>query len=153
MKVFEDFIIGTEETFGDYLVTEQEIIEFATKYDPQPFHTDPEFAKKSFHGQLIGSGWMTCSIMMRMLCDNFLLNTRSIGSPGVEKLRWIKPVCVNDRLKVAAKIISARKSKSNPSMGIVNYKVDVLNQKDEIVMTLFSTGMFLTQAGIDAGQS
>ncbi len=152
MKTFEDFIIGDEKIFGDYLVTQQEIIEFATKYDPQPFHTDPEFAKKSFHGQLISSGWMTCAIMMRIFCDDFLISSSSIGSPGVEKLRWIKPVYVGDRLKVMVKNLNARISKSNPNMGIVNYKVDVLNQKDEIVMTLTSTGMFLTRAAVEAGQ-
>ncbi|PCI47631.1 MAG: dehydratase [Alphaproteobacteria bacterium] len=152
MKAFEDFIVGAKKNFGDYLVTEAEIIEFARKYDPQPIHTDPEFAKKSFHGQLIASGWLTCSIMMRMLCDDFLTDSSSIGSPGVEKLRWIRPVFVGDRLKASATILTARLSKSKPGVGIMNYKVDVLNQKDEMVMTLTSTGMFLTRAAAKDAQ-
>lgn len=152
MKAFEDFKAGSSETFGDYLITEKEIIEFATKYDPQPFHTDPEFAKKSFHGQLIASGWMTCSVMMRILCDNFLTDTKSIGSPGVEKLRWMRPVYAGDRLKVCAEIIATRESKSKPGIGIVTYKVAVLNQKDEMVMSLTSSGMFLTREGVKAVQ-
>ncbi len=144
MITFEHFKIGATDSFGDYLITEEEIIEFATKYDPQPFHTDPEFAKRTFHGQLIASGWMTCSVMMRMLCDNLMTNSSSIGSPGVEKLCWIRPVYVNDRLSVSVTALDVRLSKSKPGVGIVNYKVDVLNQKDELVMTLTSTGMFLT---------
>jgi len=152
MKIFEDFIVGSTDSFGDYLITEEEIIEFATKYDPQPFHTDPEFAKKSFYGRLIASGWMTCSVMMRLLCDHFLTDSSSVGSPGVEKLRWIRPVFAGDRLKASATVVEARESKSKPGIGIVNYKVDVFNQKDEMVMSLTSTGMFLTRAGVKAAQ-
>ncbi|MCF8473722.1 MAG: MaoC family dehydratase [Emcibacter sp.] len=148
MKTFEDFIIGEKVTFGNYLVTEQEIIEFAKKYDPQPFHTDPEFAQKSFFGQLIASGWMTCSIMMRLMCDHILTNSSSIGSPGVDKLRWAKPVYAGDRLKVSGEILAARLSKSNPTYGIVNYNINVLNQKDELVLSLVSTGMFLTRTAL-----
>lgn len=149
MKVYEDFTAEISETFGDYLVTEQEIIEFAKKYDPQPFHTDVDFANKSFHGKLIASGWMTCAIMMRMFCDDFLTDSSSIGSPGVDNLRWIMPVYVGDRLKVRVKILETRKSKSKPGIGIVNYAVNVLNQNDETVMTLSSAGMFLTRAAVE----
>lgn len=145
MKVFEDFTPGSREEFGDYLITEEEIIEFAKKYDPQPFHTDREFAKKSFHGELIASGWMTCSVMMRMLCDNFLTNSSSIGSPGVDNIRWKIPVFAGDRLKIIVECQQARESKSKPGVGIVNYMVNVINQKDETVMSLSSAGMFLTR--------
>ncbi|WP_339861150.1 MaoC family dehydratase [Paremcibacter congregatus] len=145
MLTFEDFTTGQITEFGDYLVTEEEIIEFATKYDPQPFHTDPKFAAKSFHGKLIGSGWMTTAIMMRMLCDNALTNSSSIGSPGVDNLRWIKPVYAGDRLRVHCEILSARESKTRPGVGIVVQKVAVLNQNDEAVMTLQPTSMYLTR--------
>ena len=146
MRVFEDFTVGASETFGDYLITEQEIIEFATKYDPQPFHTDPEFAKKSFHGQLIASGWMTGAVTMRLICDHVLTNSSSIGSPGIDNLRWLKPVYVDDRLKATVTVIAARESKSKPGVGIINYEVATLNHNDEIVMTIKTTGMFLTRA-------
>jgi len=149
MRVFEDFTVGTKETFGHYLITEEEIIEFATKYDPQPFHIDPEFAKKSFYGQLIASGWMTGSVTMRMLCDKFLINSSSIGSPGVDKMRWIRPVFSGDILNVSITCLEARESKSKPGVGIVHYSIETRNQKDEIVMTLTSTGMFLTRAAVD----
>jgi len=152
MKVFEDFSVGTTDEFGDYLITEKEIIEFAQKYDPQPFHTDPEFAKKSFHGELIASGWMTCAVMMRMLCDHLLTKSSSIGSPGVDKIRWLRPVYTGDSLKISAKILEARESKSKPGLGIVKYSVTVLNQNNKAVMSLTSTGMFLTRTAFAASQ-
>jgi len=149
MKVFEDFEVGATDIFGDYLITEQEIIEFAEKYDPQPIHTDPEFAKRSFHGGLIASGWLTCGVMMRMMCDHILTKSTSIGSPGVDNLRWLTPVKPGDRLRVSVKILSARKSQSKPGIGIINYEVKLLNQLDKPVMTLTSAGLFLTRAGLD----
>lgn len=148
MRTFEDFTVGKTETFGDYLVTEEEIIEFAQKYDPQPFHTDPVFAKNAFHGQLISSGWMTCSIMMRLLCDHVLTQSHSIGSPGVERLRWIRPVHGGDNLKVTTECTSARRSKSNPDLGIIQYAIKVSNQKDEAVLKLSTTVMLLTRAAV-----
>ncbi len=148
MVTFEDFHVGETSKFGDYLITEEEIIAFAEKYDPQPFHTDPEFAKNSFHGRLIASGWMTCAIMMRLLCDEILINSSSIGSPGVDNIRWLKPVYAGDRLSIVATILEARESKSKPGLGIVNYEVAVLNQDQKRVMTVKSTGMFLTKAAV-----
>ncbi|NOZ41989.1 MAG: MaoC family dehydratase [Alphaproteobacteria bacterium] len=153
MKVFEDFEVGATETFGDYRITEQEIIEFARKYDPQPIHTDPDFAKKSFHGGLIASGWLTCSVMMRLLCDHILTQSHSIGSPGVDNLRWLVPVKPGDRLRASIKVLKARELNSKPGVGVVNYHVTLLNQQDEAVMTLTSAGMFLTRDGVRRQQS
>ncbi|MBL4801650.1 MAG: MaoC family dehydratase [Emcibacter sp.] len=150
MKVFEDFHMGETAAFGDYIITKEEIIEFAEKYDPQPFHTDPEFAAKSFHGQLIASGWMTAAITMRLICDHVLTESTSIGSPGIDKLRWIKPVYADDHLKATVKILETRLSKSKPNLGIVIYEVIALNHKNEPVMTLNTTGMFLTRAAYEA---
>lgn len=153
MITFEDFHVGVTDTFGDYLVTEKEIIEFAEKYDPQPFHTDPEFAAKSYYGKLIASGWMTGAITMRLLCDQILTDSSSMGSPGIDKLRWHRPVFAGDRLKATVIVIEARESKSKPGIGIVTYDVQTLNQNDEVVMSINTTGMFLTRAAVKEQQS
>lgn len=148
MITLDDFKVGTIAEFGDYLVTEEEIIEFAKKYDPQPFHTDPELAAKTPFGGLIASGWMTCSIFMRMLCDNVLNKTASIGSPGVDELRWKRPVFAGDRLRVKSEILEVRQSKKRPEMGTTKNHVEVYNHKDEVVMTMTTNGMFLTREGV-----
>lgn len=152
MKTFEDFTVGSTDTFGDYLVTEAEIIEFAKKYDPQPFHTDPEFAEKSFFGQLIASGWMTGAITMRLICDHILTQSSSAGSPGIDNLRWLRPVYVGDRLKASVTVLATRKSKSRPDMGIVNYEILTLNHNNEVVMSITTSGMFLTHEAVKAAQ-
>lgn len=147
--VYEDFEVGMTREFGDHLVTKQEIIEFAEKYDPHPFHLSEEEAAKTHFGALASSGWMTCAIMMRMVCDDFLLNSSSVGSPGVDELRWLKPVFVNDRLRGKVEVVSSRLSESKPDLGIVRYKMLVFNQKDEMVLSLIANGMFLTRAGYE----
>jgi len=148
MITFDDFEVGAITEFGDYLVTEEEIIEFAQKYDPQPFHLDPELAAKTPFGDLISSGWMTCSIFMRMLCDNVLNGSTSIGSPGVDELRWKRPVFAGDRLRVRSEVKEARQSRKRPEMGTTRNYVEVYNQKNEVVMSMTTNGMFLTREGL-----
>lgn len=148
MITYEYFHVGDKSEFGDYLVTEAEIIEFSTKYDPQPIHTDTAFAANSFHGQLIASGWLTAAIMMRLLCDHIMKDSSGIGSPGVDQLRWLRPVVAGDRLKATVEVTATRESKSKPGVGIVNYDIAVFNGKEQPVMTLSSTGMFLTKAAV-----
>lgn len=145
--VYEDFEVGMTRKFGDHLVTKEEIIEFAEKYDPHPFHLSEEEAAKTHFGALVSSGWMTCGIMMRMMCDNFLLNSSSVGSPGVDELKWLKPVFVGDRLRGKIEVLSCRLSESKPGLGILRNKMMVFNQKDEMVLSLIANGMFLTRAG------
>tara|TARA_B100001939_G_scaffold343705_1_gene356868 strand:+ start:31030 stop:31506 length:477 start_codon:yes stop_codon:yes gene_type:complete len=144
----EDFKVGEKKEFGDYLITKEEIIEFARKYDPQPFHLDEEAAAKTHFGGLIASGWMTCSVMMRMFCDHFLNRSASAGSPGVDELRWRKPVFAGDRLRCVIEVVEVTPSRSRPYLGTVRSKVLVLNQKDEVVLSLYSIAMFLTRAGL-----
>jgi acyl dehydratase len=140
---FGDFEIGQSQKFGDYLITEEEIIEFATKYDPHPFPLDAEFAKKTPFGALCASGWMTCSVMMRMLYDNFLKNSTSVGSPGVDSLQWRHPVYAGDRLSMSVEVTEVRASESRPNMGLVRSVIDVKNQNRKTVLTLVSLAMFL----------
>jgi acyl dehydratase len=136
---FEDFPVGETIAFGDRLVTAEEIIEFARDWDPQPFHVDAEAAKHSQIGELIASGWHTGCLLMRMMCDAYLLRSASEGAPGVEELRWLKPVKPGDRLSVRRTTLAARPSRSRPGIGIVEFQFEVSNQRGEAVMTLRSS--------------
>lgn len=142
-RYFEDYIVGSVYEFGAITVTEEELIDFAKKYDPQPFHVDPEAAKNSPFGGLISSGWLTASLMMRLLVDNYVSSVASLGSPGVKELKWTKPVRPGDELSIRVTIDEARRSRSKPDRGMVGISVEVLTQKREIVMTMQSVGMVL----------
>jgi acyl dehydratase len=137
---FEDFPVGEVFAFGDTLVTAEDIVEFASQWDPQPFHIDAEAAKASQIGELIASGWHTGSLTMRMMCDAYLLRTASEGAPGIEEMRWLKPVRPGDRLSVRRTTLAARPSRSRPGIGIVEFLYEVLNQHGETAMTLKSAG-------------
>jgi acyl dehydratase len=141
-RYFEDYQTGEVFEFGDYLVTQEEIIEFAKRYDPQPFHVDEQAAEHSSFGGLISSGWMTAGVMMRMLVEHFVSRVASMGSPGVEELRWLRPVRPNDRLRVRVTILETRRSNSKPDRGMVLSLDEVLNQDGEIVMTVKGWGMY-----------
>ncbi len=141
-RYFEDFVVGETVEFGDYLVTEAEILEFAGKYDPQSFHLDHEAAAKSHFGGLVASGWMTCSIMMRMYVDHYIPPKASMGSPGLDEIRWLVPVRPGDRLRVQITTVSKRQSKSKPDRGFMHFEQAVLNQKDQVVLTVKGTGMY-----------
>ena len=138
---FEDFEAGQIREFGQYAVTEGEIIDFARRYDPQPFHVDLEAAKHSIYGGLIGSGWMTCAIGMRLICDGYLLRTASMGSPGVDNIRWKLPVRPGDVLRLRLTVLGVKPSQSKPDRGIISTAWEVLNQKNETVMTSEGMGM------------
>ncbi|MBP2674762.1 MAG: acyl dehydratase [Deltaproteobacteria bacterium] len=142
-RYFEDYRVGSVQECGPIPVTEEEIIEFARRYDPQYFHTDPEAAKRSPFGGLIASGWHTAGLMMRLLVDNLISPVASLGSPGVKDLRWVKPVRPGDELSIRATIRGARLSRSRPDRGIVEFSVEVMNQERETVMTMESAGMYL----------
>ena len=136
MRHYEDFPVGEVVEFGDRLVTAQEIVAFASDWDPQPFHMDAEAAKDSQIGELIASGWHTAALLVRMMCDEFLLDSASQGGPGVEDIRWLKPVRPGDRLSVRRTTLAARPSRSRPEIGIVDFEFDVRNQSGETVMTM-----------------
>lgn len=135
-RYFEDYVAGSVHEFGPVSVTREEIIEFATRYDPQVFHTDPEAAEQTVFGGLIASGWHTGAIMMRLLVENYLSHVASLGSPGIDELRWTKPVRPGDELTVRVTVTETRRSRSKPDRGIVRSFVEVLNQDREVVMTV-----------------
>ena len=132
---WEDFPEGEVITFGAYEVTKDELIEFASEYDPQPFHLDEEIARTSLLGGLATSGWHNCAMLMRMMCDAFLNRSASMGSPGIEEVRWKKPVRVGDVLSVKRRTVETRRSKSRPEMGLVKFLSEVSDQHGELKMT------------------
>jgi len=138
----DDFHPGQVRECGQHLVTKEEIVEFATRYDPQPFHTDEEAALTSPYGGLIASGWMTCALAMRMICDGYLLDAASLGSPGVDQIRWLKPVRPGDVLRMRVTIRDVRASQSKPDRGMVRTGWEMFNQRDELVLTAEGMGLF-----------
>jgi acyl dehydratase len=142
MQYFEDYVVGTKSSFGRYEVTREEVIEFASKYDPQPFHLSDEAAAKTYFGRLSASGWHTCAMLMRMLVENMKdQKTASLGSPGLESLQWKKPVYPGDVLRVETELFEKRRSKSRPEMGITKNRVQVFNQNDELVLESINLGL------------
>ena len=135
-KYFEDFTVGASAEFGSVQVTADEIIAFAKQFDPQPFHVNPAAAEASVYGGLIASGWHTSAMTMRLLVDNFIDGEASLGSPGLGPIRWKLPVRPGDVLRVRARITEVRRSTSKPDRGTVVFEVEVLNQRDETVMTI-----------------
>ncbi|MEO7039428.1 MAG: MaoC family dehydratase [Candidatus Elarobacter sp.] len=136
VRYLEDFPVGAEAEFGSVVVDEGEVRAFAERYDPQPFHTDPEAATRSPYGGLIASGWHTGSMMMRLVVDHFIDAETSLGSPGLGPIHWKLPVRPGDTLRVRARILENRRSTSKPDRGLITFTCDVLNQRDEIVMTV-----------------
>ena len=139
---FEDFFAGQEIALGARLVTEEEIIAFATAFDPQPFHVDHAAAAASMYGAVIASGWHTCSMMMRMVVDGLMATASSMGSPGLEKVRWILPVRAGDTLSVSYLTTAVKASSSKPDRGVVWSTWRALNQHGELVCTVEGMGMF-----------
>ncbi len=140
---FEDFLPGQSFALGSRTLERDEIIAFAREFDPQPFHLDEAAAADSIFGGLIASGWHTVSIYMRLLADGLLARTASMGAPGVDELRWLKPVRPGDTLTASLIVDSVRPSKSKPQLGFVATRSEVINQHGEIVLTLKAPTMML----------
>jgi acyl dehydratase len=139
---FEDLQIGTKSSFGRYEVTREEVLEFAAKYDPQPFHLSDEAAAQTHFGRISASGWHTCAMTMRMLVENLKNNRQAgLGSPGQDELRWHKPVYPGDVLRVETELLEKTRSRSRPEMGSMRSKIRVFNQNDELVMSMTGIGL------------
>jgi acyl dehydratase len=135
-RYFEDYPVGAVFAGGPVTVSEAEILDFARRYDPQPMHIDKAAAEAGQFGGLIASGWHTGALMMQLLTRYFVPSPGNLASPGLDELRWLLPVRPGDRLSLRATVLTARRSRSKPDQGIVTSLVEVLNQKDEVVMTL-----------------
>lgn len=140
-RYFEDYIKGAVHTFGKVEVVEEEVIEFAIRFDPHDFHVDPEKARDTPFGGLIASGWHTGSLMMRFYMDYYLSNASSLGSPGLTQLRWLIPVRPDDELSVRVTIRDARASSSKPDRGVVTTFIEVLKQDGGVVMDMEAVNM------------
>ena len=146
MQYFEDIEVGTKARFGRYEVTREEVIDFAAKFDPQPFHLSDEAAAQTHFGRLSASGWHTCAMTMSMVVENLKThNQAGLGSPGIDELRWLKPVYPGDVLRCETEILEKRASQSRPEMGSYRSRMTVLNQDDVAVMTFISIGLIRTR--------
>ena len=139
---WEDFHVGDVKVMGSHTVTEAEILDFARQFDPQRFHVDKAQAEKTLYKGLIASGWHTCGLVFRMACDGFLLESSSMGSPGLDNVRWLKPVRPGDTLRTRIEILETRPMASKPDLGMVKVRWEGLNQRDEVVVSMENWGMF-----------
>lgn len=139
---WEDLTAGTVRELGTTSVSAEEIKEFAGKYDPQPFHLDEEAGKRSLFGGLAASGWHTCALAMRLTVDNLLRDSSSLGSPGLESLKWLKPVYPGDRLSLRHTILESRPLRSRPDTGLVRSRWEMFNQDGDKVLEMEGYGMF-----------
>ena len=142
-RYFEDFVPGSVHEFGPAVVDEAEIIEFARRYDPQRIHTDPEWARTGPFGGLIASGWHTAAIAMRLLVDQYLPATASLASPGIDELRWLRPVRPGDELRVRVTVMEARPSRSKPDRGLLRSRIEVLEADGSAVMTMIGLNLII----------
>lgn len=141
MRFFEDIAVGETETIGSHTLTKQEIVEFAEKYDPQPFHLDEEAAAESIYGGLIASGWQTIAICMRMLVDELVNDQASMGARGADDLRWIRPVRPGDTLSLTTEVLAKRPSDRNPDVGEIDTEIVGFNQDDDPVVRWVALGL------------
>lgn len=139
---YEDFEVGSVRSYGPRRVTREEIVEFASEFDPQPMHLDEEAANKSMLKGLSASGWHSCAIMMRMIYDGLLSESSSLGAPGVDEVRWIRPVRPDDELTIKLTCLEKRDMKSRPHVGVVRHALEMTNAKGETVMTSAYSGFF-----------
>ena len=142
MKYWEDFAIGERAELGRHTFTEEEIVDFARRYDPQPFHIDVEKAGQGPFGGLIASGWQTCAVGMRLMVEGYISQTVSLGSPGIDNIRWLKPVRPGDTIAYRRIVLESRASTTRKGVGLVKHRWEAVNQRGELVLTMEGWGMF-----------
>ena len=150
---FEDFPIGRYGTFGPRHVTRDEILAFAAEFDPQPMHLDEEAARGSMLGGLAASGWHTCCLLMRMAADGFILNSASMGAPGVDEVKWLKPLRPGTRITLRVSVLESRVSNSRPEMGFVKVRMEILDDERAPLMELSNSFMIGRRAMAEAAAS
>jgi acyl dehydratase len=148
-RAFEDFVKGAVHRFGPIAAEEGEMLNFAKRYDPQDFHTDPVAAMNTMFGGVIASGWLTGSLMMRLYALHYLPGRASLGSPGLDELRWPRPVRPGDQLTVQVSVQDARLSASKPDRGVVHSLIEVINQANDVVMSMKAVNLMLTREALN----
>ena len=151
IRYFDDFKPGQAFELGSRTITRESILAFAREYDPQPFHTDEEAAKGTIYGGLIASGWQTGALLMRLFWDGLLHECASLGSPGIDELRWVKPVRPGDTLSLRYTVVETVPSRSKPDRGIVRSLCEMRNQDGEVVLTMKGLGMFIRRPPTQSG--
>jgi len=147
MKHFEDYPVGFVAEFAPFTVPESEILEFAERYDAQPFHVDRSAASRSHFGGVIASGFHTCALAMRSLVNGGFFGNSGMGSPGLDEIRWRQPVRADQQLHVRTEVLEATRSRSKPDRGVVRHRVELLNEHNEVVMSYIAMSMFPTRTG------
>jgi len=142
---FEDYVVGTMAEHGTVVVDEAELLDFGRRFDPQPFHVDAEAAARGPFGGLIASGWHTCALMMRLFAQEYLSEASSLGSPGVDELRWLRPVRPGDRLTLRTTVEEARLSRSKPDRGLVRTRVELRDDDGGGVLSLTAMNLILAR--------
>jgi acyl dehydratase len=142
-RYFEDYHAGAVYEYGYAIVAEEEVVAFARRFDPQPFHVDAQLAAAGPFGGLIASGWHTAGVFMRLFADHYLSRVASLGSPGVDELRWPTPVRPGDRLRLRTTIIETRRSRSKPDRGLVHTQAELLNQDSQSALSLVAVNLLL----------
>ena len=142
---FEDYVVGTTTEHGSIRVDEEELVDFGRRFDPQPFHVDPDAAAAGPYGGLIASGWHTCALMMRLLAQEYLSPASSLGSPGIDELRWIAPVRPGDELFLRTTVEEARPSRSKPDRGLLRTRVELVGSGGDVVLRLLAMNLVRTR--------
>ena len=150
LRYFEDYAVGATNECGSVSVDQASIVAFAKEFDPQPFHADPEAAAAGPFGGLIASGWHTAALVMRLLVDNYLPTEASLGSPGLDEIRWPYPVRPDDTLRVRATVVESRRSLSKPDRGIIKTMVEAVNQDGRTVMRATAINFLLVRPAAGA---
>lgn len=133
---FEDFVVGTRQVYGSVSVSAADIIAFAEEYDAQPMHVDPQAAEQSMFGGLVASGWHSCCLMTRLMCDGFLLGSAALGAPGIQDVKFLQPVRPGDILRLETVVRDGRISQSRPRIGLVGLHFELINQRGACVLTM-----------------
>jgi acyl dehydratase len=144
-KWFEDYVVGRTTEHGSIRVDEDELVDFGRRFDPQPFHIDPDAAAIGPYGGLIASGWHTCALMMRLLAQEYLSPVSSLGSPGIDELRWLRPVRPGDELSLRTTVEEARLSRSKPDRGLLRTRIELVGSGGDVVLRLLAMNLVSTR--------